>query len=332
MGVALLFGITASFSSLRADAAAPRRWVASASILAAHVQSTAILSASCRVWPTSVERALACSLFAYGCIADPECLTADPTRGLAAHLDTLQSATRLHALALLVCYLPAVGAAVMGPMFGLRTCRTLFGPLAFLGGALSTLLPAAAMRASVTLCHVGEWPLAIGLLAPLLLLLLKVLVELEVASRRRWSRQHLAPGLAFFTRRFASHAPYWQLVQWATHALLMTFSLTATASRAWGYEAAQLHSSTEPLRLMARVGASLTLLGSWSLHVLVEPYEYSHQNALASWLHAPQFAALWIGFTFEQLYSTFDRGNGCGTSLTLARTLTQPFSFDLGIG
>ena len=97
----LALSAVSALCSLRYDSAAPRQWVACISLLAHHMQTSAVLCGICRVWPANVERALACVLFSYTCVADPECIIDDPSFGLEAHEDAFRHATRLHGWACL---------------------------------------------------------------------------------------------------------------------------------------------------------------------------------------------------------------------------------------
>ena len=86
--------------------------------------------------------------------------------------------------------------------------------------------------------------------------------------------------VSYLTRRFAPHAPRWQLVIWARQLTLLamvTASKLATASPpAVRYQ----------VRYLTAFGALVLLLAFWRWHTRHQPYALRMQNSLESWLYA----------------------------------------------
>ena len=313
LALALALAVIGALWSLRADSAAPRRWVVCISIVAYHVTSTATLCAGCRVWPAAVQRALACSLVEYACVADAQCLTTDTSLDLGAWLDDARIVARYSGAALVGCFLPSIVAALLecSPLYCCNCGVRLVGVLSAIGGALTVLLSGIALQRAVQLVHLdageGELHLAALLLLLVLVFQMKPLLEMELVHRLPTWRALVSPRIAFHTQRFAAHAPYWQFVQWGIHATLLALALSATASRAWGYAPVTLFDAEEPLRIGSHVASALVIAISWALHSLIEPYEFAYQNAVASYLHLPQLALALLAMAFEGAYAVPDQ-------------------------
>lgn len=201
MGVALagvaLFGLVALGVSLTPGSAALRRWVAAVSMVATHVQTTAIVCSAGRTWPIAVDRTLACSLLAYTCVDDSQCLSAEPSLGLGQRVEAYRQATRALAIGCGAFIGLAFAAGLLTPLSGsLREQgRAVAHGLAFMGAAATCLLPGAALRAGTSLLHLGtdrfleprprrdDAGLGLGLLLALGLLLLKHAAEIRLVAR-----------------------------------------------------------------------------------------------------------------------------------------------------
>ena len=93
----------------------------------------------------------------------------------------------------------------------------------------------------------------------------------------------------YFTLRFASHAPRWQLILW-----LRQFSLVLIAL------AAQIIIPRVSSTRYLFVGLSiLVLLVAWAFHSRWQPYAYRYQNTMEGWLYSSNI----IGLALAALYS-----------------------------
>ena len=101
--------------------------------------------------------------------------------------------------------------------------------------------------------------------------------------------------MRYMTGRYASHAPYWQLVVWGRQLLLM---LAATAAK--GIVSTETGVQRAVVWLQAAI-ALLILLVFWRLQERVLPYEFAYQNWVESWLFGANVLLLLLAILYTAL-------------------------------
>jgi len=101
--------------------------------------------------------------------------------------------------------------------------------------------------------------------------------------------RRLERRVAFLTRRFAPHAPRWQLVLWARQLALFGVVVASGVANVLVVPGTAAHKRTQ-LGLAAL--ALVILLVVWRAHHVTQPFAYRYQNAIEAWLYASSVVLL----------------------------------------
>ncbi len=96
--------------------------------------------------------------------------------------------------------------------------------------------------------------------------------------------RHLSNQVYFLTRRFAPHAPRWQLVIWARQLTLVTVAGSAKAVQL--LEPTASAAADDPARFGFAAAIIVVLLVGWRAHATTQPFAYRYQNSIESALYA----------------------------------------------
>lgn len=117
--------------------------------------------------------------------------------------------------------------------------------------------------------------------------------ERPIAPRR------LEKQVAFLTRRFAAHAPAWQLVIWLRQLMLFAIGLIADQTLpSLEFTNRQMFVT---LRLLYAAIAMIVTLLVWRYHREWQPYYYRYQNAMEAWLYSSWVALLVLACIYSLL-------------------------------
>ena len=118
----------------------------------------------------------------------------------------------------------------------------------------------------------------------------------------RLDEERLSRRLVYLTRRFASHAPFWQFVVWGRQLLLLIdaflprwyepFAVVGSARQDLAYRGVVITHSAVALAIF---------FVFWALHARIRPYAYEFQNRIESGLFACNIVTVVLGlaYTFE---------------------------------
>ena len=88
------------------------------------------------------------------------------------------------------------------------------------------------------------------------------------ATRAPILPRQLELRVAFLTRRFAPHAPFWQLAIWARQFALFAIGMVSRVAMRYTTSAAD----AQALRFSLAALAGLTIVGAWALHERHRPF------------------------------------------------------------
>ena len=130
-GATWLFAMAALTAHIRPRSDSLRRWTACVMLAVTHVQTSAILGSFTRLWPSTVDHALACLSLSYTCFARSECLQKPDV--LTGQLTAYHNANLRGACLSVLVLLPAFLAPLLGSHhLGLRG-RAFTGAVGFVG-------------------------------------------------------------------------------------------------------------------------------------------------------------------------------------------------------
>lgn len=119
--------------------------------------------------------------------------------------------------------------------------------------------------------------------------------EQTIAPRR------LEKQVAFLTRRFANHAPTWQLVIWTRQFALFMISLIAEQMLPRLEQSNQ--NTFRMLRLIFAALAIVVTLAAWRHHHNRQPYYYRFQNSIEAWLYSSTVTLIALACVYSALPS-----------------------------
>ena len=107
-------------------------------------------------------------------------------------------------------------------------------------------------------------------------------------SSTRIAPRRLERRVGFLVRRYAAHAPRWQLVVWCRNLTLLAIATVSGAAEAEG-----------GWLVLAVCAMLVTIAFFWAWHYRTQPYAFRYQNAVESWL----LASLVILLLLASVYS-----------------------------
>ena len=308
-------------------------WVACSCILSFHVQTSILVCSVRPYWPTSVQRVIDCLSLEYTCFTYPECVV-DDKPPLATHVTAKASADSF--LATLLMIPPSIILALVFFRAAIkckrRRDRTIAaegaGPVAKLLGILGRdtwpphwvekaetahavvveNLPNVELVCSIFMVFLLAQTLRVArdsgstllfLLQPTLYILYgkdalnaqrnrKVKVQGELMS-------HAKLRVAYLTLPFKDRAATYQLIFFAQHVIV--FYAASVANTGLHSEANRGGSQT-----WSMIFISTTLLISWAMHSVVEPWESAYQNSASSRLYTCHFITLAVSGLWNAYY------------------------------
>ena len=160
----IAFSVAALCAHARPRSDALRRWVSCITLIASHVQTSAIIGSLCGLWPPLVGRALSCASTSYTCFGTSACLQ-EPEK-LAKQRMAYDQASWEQAVVGGALLLPAALAMAEAALRCRRACGTrghaVLGATGFVGAAVCSLALAFILRPAVQLLY-SDTPLTSAL-------------------------------------------------------------------------------------------------------------------------------------------------------------------------
>ena len=137
------------------------------------------------------------------------------------------------------------------------------------------------------------------------------------ANDRPIAPRRLEKQVAFLTRRFATHAPTWQLVIWARQLALFIVGIVADQTLP-GIEDSAPRSLGGLRLLYAALAIGVTLV-AWRHHHRRQPYYYRFQNSIEAWLYFSTVSFLVLAC----IYSALPGHRGASDAVKTTRVVVE---------